>query len=71
MENLKIYTPTLYEITWTGMDGHFYEESPTDDIYKYAEMLEEHGGHSITIYYKGEEIDRYVQGRSTRNFSSF
>ena len=71
MENGKRCMRSSYEITWIGMDGSYHEENVIDNnIYEYANMLEEHGAHSIAIYHNGEEIDRYLQGRSTRNLSS-
>jgi hypothetical protein len=37
--------------------------------YTYAKMLEGQGCTDIKIYYNGNLIDHYIQGRSTRNIS--
>ena len=61
-----------YSVSWThsnGTDMHAYMHSVGP--YTYAQILEGQGSTNIKIYFKGELIDHYVQGRSTRNISSF
>tara|TARA_B110000008_G_scaffold212570_1_gene211577 strand:- start:1027 stop:1263 length:237 start_codon:yes stop_codon:yes gene_type:complete len=61
-----------YSLTWLHQNG---KDSMRGDMhsvgpYTYAKMLEGQGCTNIKIYFNGDCIDHYVQGRSTRNLSS-
>ena len=62
----------LYKVTW-NYDGKEYKAKVKSPVgrYTYCQMLENEGATDITIKWKGEVIDNYLQGRSMRNFPSF
>ena len=61
-----------YSVGWTNIAGdNIYADMHSVGPYTYAKMLEGQGCTDIAIYFRGELIDHYVQGRSTRNISSF
>ena len=60
-----------YSVSWTNIAGdNIYADMHSVGPYTYAKILEGQGCTDITIYFRGELIDHYVQGRSTRNISS-
>ena len=60
-----------YSVSWTNLAGdNIYADMHSVGPYTYAKILEGQGCTDITIYFRGELIDHYVQGRSTRNISS-
>jgi hypothetical protein len=60
-----------YSVSWTNVAGdNIYADMHSVGPYTYAKILEGQGSTNIKIYFKGELIDHYVQGRSTRNISS-
>ena len=60
-----------YSVGWTNLAGdNIYADMHSVGPYTYAKILEGQGCTDITIYFRGELIDHYVQGRSTRNISS-
>ncbi len=60
-----------YSVGWTNLAGdNIYADMHSVGPYTYAKMLEGQGCTDIAIYFRGELIDHYVQGRSTRNISS-
>jgi len=60
-----------YSVGWTHSNGtHMYADMHSVGPYTYAQILEGQGCSDIKIYFKGELIDNYVQGRSTRNISN-
>ena len=60
-----------YSVSWTNLAGdNIYADMHSVGPYTYAQILEGQGCTDIKIYFKGELIDHYVQGRSTRNISS-
>jgi len=58
-----------YSLTWLHQNGKDRRRGDMHSVgpYTYAKMLEGQGCTDIKIYYNGELIDHYVQGRSTRN----
>ena len=60
-----------YSVSWTNVAGdNIYADMHSVGPYTYAKILEGQGSTNIKIYFRGELIDHYVQGRSTRNISS-
>ena len=60
-----------YSVSWTNLAGdNIYADMHSVGPYTYAKILEGQGCSDIKIYFKGELIDNYVQGRSTRNISN-
>ena len=60
-----------YSVSWTNLEGTpIYADMQSVGPYTYAKILEGQGNTDIKIYFRGECIDHYVQGRSTRNISS-
>ena len=60
-----------YSVSWTNLEGtSIYADMQSVGPYTYAKILEGQGNTDIKIYFRGELIDHYVQGRSTRNISS-
>ena len=60
-----------YSVSWTNLEGTpIYADMQSVGPYTYAKILEGQGNTGIKIYFRGELIDNYVQGRSTRNISS-
>ena len=60
-----------YSVGWTNLAGdNIYADMHSVGPYTYAKILEGQGCSDIKIYFKGELIDNYVQGRSTRNISN-
>ena len=61
----------MYKVTW-NYDGKEYKAKVKSPVgrYTYCQMLENEGATDITIKWKGEVIDSYLQGRSMRNFPS-
>jgi hypothetical protein len=61
----------MYTISWTGAKSRIEHQEcgkGCNNIYEYASELEDMGAKDIVIYLDGEEVDTYLQGRSTRNF---
>ncbi len=60
-----------YSVSWTNVAGdNIYADMHSVGPYTYAKILEGQGSTNIKIYFRGNLIDHYVQGRSTRNISS-